>query len=752
TFTDGVFFVALAPINEPDLVISVIAQALGTKEVAGSTLIEVLKRYLREKQMLLLLDNFEQLLPAAPLVTELLSACHQLKVLVASRAPLRLSCEHEFPVTPLALPDLAQCRSAEALSQNEAMQLFIQRARSVKPDFAIDETNARSVAEICIRLDGLPLAIELAAARVKLLSPQAILARLENRLELLIGGPRDLPARQQTMRDTIAWSYDLLDEDGKRLFRRLGVFAGGLTLEAADAVCNTAGEPRVDILESLASLVDKSLLDQKEQADGEPRFTMLETFKEYGLAQLEAGRETSNVRAHHANFFLALIEQAEPMLSGADQAVWLTKLETEHDNLRAALRWAKENGEVEVGSRIAGALGRFWLMHGHYSEGRERLAEFLTSTATSGRTATRAKLLTSAGILAQNQGDYTASRSFFEESLAIWRETGNRDGIAASLTNLGWVAWRQSDYPAARSLSEEGLALHRELGNKQGIAHSLNNLGFVTHHQGDYQAARSFHEESLALRRELGDKRGIAFAQTNLGWALQKQALYEPARALLEEATELFKKLGDKQLLAFSSYRLADVLYDQGNTQRATELLEESVNTCREIGAKYSLAVALRILGNMTCDQGDQHRAATLLDESLNTFREIGDRYGAASALCTLAAISQAKGHDEQALCLFKESLSLRSEIGDKHGIIECLEGLARVALAEHQFVRALQLSEAAAAQRDLVNIQLSASGQKQVERTKTLARSALDDEGFATACEQGRAMTLERAIAFAST
>ncbi len=749
-FTDGVFFVPLAPITEPDLVVSAIAQTLGIKEATGTPLIEAVKRQLRDKQMLLLLDNFERLLVAAPLVTELLAACHQLKVIVTSRAVLHLRGEHEFAVQPLALPDPAHSQSIEALSQCEAVALFVERARAVRPDFEINGENVGVVADVCIRLDGLPLAIELAAARIKLLSPPAMLARLEHRLKLLVGGARDLPARQQTMRDTIAWSYDLLDEEGKRLFRRVAVFVGGLSLEAAEAVGNPAGEPKIDILESLASLVDKSLLGQKEQAGGEPRFMMLETFREYGLEQLETWGETTNVRRLHANFFLELMEQAEPKLSAADQGVWLDRLETEHGNLRAALRWAKENGEVLIGSQIAGALGRFWLMRGHYSEGRERLAEFLSFAGGSAPTELRTKLLTGAGILAQNQGDYSAARCFFEESLAIWREIGNKEGIAASLTNLGWVAWRQSDYQAARSLSEEGLALNRELDNQQGIAHSLNNLGFVAHHQGDYSAARSFHEESLALRGELGDKRGIAFAKTNLGWAMQKLGDYELAAALLEEARVLFKQLGDKQLLAYSSNILAGVVHDQGNDRHATALIEESVNTCRDIGAKYSLAVGLRILGDVTHEQGDHQRAAALMNESLKTFREIGDRYGAAFALCSLANISLDQGDDDRATSLLRESLTLRNEIGDKHGVVDCLDSLAAVAIAQSQLERALQLAGAAEALRAALAVPLSPSEQFRSDRNRQWARGALDDKAFASAHEQGCAMTLEGAVAFA--
>jgi predicted ATPase/DNA-binding winged helix-turn-helix (wHTH) protein len=749
-FANGVFFVALAPVNDPDLVVSAIAQTLGITEASDKPLVGALKRYLRDKEVLLLLDNFEQLLRAAPLVTELLATCPQLKVLVTSRAVLHLQGEYEFPVQPLGVPDQASSQSVEALLEYASIALFTQRARAVKPDFEIKIETAQLVAEICTRLDGLPLAIELAAAQVKVLPPRAMLARLDNRLKLLIGGARDLPARQQTMRSTIEWSYDLLDEPEKKLFRRLAVFVGGFTLEAAEVVCNVASENRIDILQIVAALTDKSLLRQSEQPDGEPRFMILETIREYAFEQLEAIGETSKARRRHANFFLELIERVEPELSGANQGTWLDRLETEHGNLRAALIWARENREVELGSRIAGALGRFWLMHSYLSEGRERLAEFLALTGPDARTETRAKLLTSAATLAQNQGDYTAARSLFDESLAIWQEIGNKERIAASLTSLGWIAWRQSDYPAARALSQEGLVLNRKLGNKQGIAHSLNNLGFVAHHEGDYATARCFHEESLSLRGELGDKRGIAFAQANLGWAIHKLGDYEQAANLLEEARALFKHLGDKQLFAFSSNILADVVQDQGHDRQAKALLEESVHTCREIGAKYSLAVGLRILGSVTNQQGEHQRAATLVSESLNVFREIGDRYGAAFALCSLANITLDQGDNRSAESLLRESLILRNEIGDKHGILECLTSLASVAVEQAQMERALQIIGATDMLRASLEIKPSTAEQERYERNKELSRNGLSDTLVTSAYKTGSAMTLERAVAFA--
>ena len=514
-FADGVFFIELASITDADLVVSATARALGIKEAGDTSLIESVKQFLRDKQMLLLFDNFEQVLSAAPLVSELLTACHKLKALVTSRATLRVHGEREFPVQPLAIPDLSRLASGDTLSQYAAVELFVERAQAAKPNFAITDENARAVADICIRLDGLPLAIELAAARIKLLSPQAMLARLENRLKLLTGGARDLPNRQQTMRGAIAWGCDLLGEDERMLFRRLAVFVGGFPLEAAQALCQT-DDQHLDVLDKIGALVDNSLLQQREQADGEPRFTMFETIREYGLEQLEVSGEASLIRRQHASFFLKLAERAEPELSGTNQEMWLAQLETEHDNLRAALHWAKESEETEMSLRLAGALWRFWLVRGHLGEGRERLTDILTAAGSSSHTAALAKALTGAGTLAHNQGDYIAARSLYEESLAVWQEVGDKAGVADALNNLGWVAWRQSDYIAARALSEKSLALHQELSDKKGIAHSLNNLGWVAHFQGDYAEARSFHERSLTLRRELGDKRSIAFTLNNL--------------------------------------------------------------------------------------------------------------------------------------------------------------------------------------------------------------------------------------------
>jgi predicted ATPase len=398
-FAEGTYFVDLAPISDPDLVASVIAQTLGARETGGRPLVELLNTYLREKHLLLLLDNFEQVLSAAPLVAGLLAAAPRLKVLVTSREVLHLRSEKEFPVPPLELPDPQHPKEIETLSQYAAVQLFIARALDVKPDFAVTNQNAPALAEVCARLDGLPLALELAAARIKLFSPEALLARLNSRLAVLTGGPRDLPERQQTLRNTIEWSYNLLDAGEQTLFRRLSIFVGGCTGDAVEAVCNPDGDLPLEVIDRLAALLDKSLLKQLEGSDGAPRFMMLETIREYALERLAASGETEVLRRRHAECFLALAETAEPQFHGSDQRLWLDRIEIEHDNLRAALAWSLEGQRATpqspddqlrsaLGLRLAAALWQFWDRRGYAPEGRRWLERTLAAdrgTATPGR-------------------------------------------------------------------------------------------------------------------------------------------------------------------------------------------------------------------------------------------------------------------------------------------------------------------------------------------------------------------------------
>ncbi len=572
-FPDGVWLVPLAPISDPELLISAVARALGLREAGGRSLWDTVASYLKEKRLLLILDNFEQILPAAPPVADLLAGCPNFTALVTSRAVLHLRGEHEYEVPPLALPKLARATSAEALGQYAAVALFIQRAVAVRSDFRLTGGNAPAVAEICRRVDGLPLAIELAAARVRLLAPQALLDRLERRLPLLTGGARDLPARQQTLRNAIAWSYDLLAPAEQALFRRLGVFVGGFTLEAAEAVCQV--EARLDTLDSLGSLMEHSLLRSAEALDGEPRFGMLETIREYALEQLETSGEASEVRRRHAEFYLALAEHAEPRIrSGREQREWLARLEVEHDNLREALdRSLAAASGVETALRLAGTLRWFWWTRGHLTEGRNWLERALA--AGSGASASlRANALHGSGGLAWSQGAFDRSETLLAESLALRRGLGDRAGIASSLAGLAHIARDRRDYDRAVVLFEECLALYRELGDRAGIADAVGDLGHIASLKGEYARAASLYAESLATFRELGDEAGIAWSLHNQGELACSQGAHERAIVLLRESLVLRGKLGDRAGVADSLERVA-VVVARGQPLVAARLARE---------------------------------------------------------------------------------------------------------------------------------------------------------------------------------
>jgi predicted ATPase/class 3 adenylate cyclase len=506
-FTDGAFFVPLATLTEAELFFSAVAETLGVKETAEQPLDETLKDYLSERRLLLLLDNFEQVLEAAPSVTELLAGAPGLKVLATSRAPLGLYGEHEFPVPPLSMPDLKLQPLLERLTHYEAVRLFLERAQAVKPDFKVTNESAPAVAEICVRLDGLPLAIELAAARIKMLPPKAMLQRLSSRLKLLTGGARDLPERQRTLRATIEWSFALLDEGEQLLFGRLAVFSGGRTLEAIEAICDAEGDLSAEAFEGVSSLVDMSLIRQEEVPGGEPRFVMLETVHEFAREKLQESAEAEEIKRLHAQYFLTLAEEAYPELKGPDQLEWLERLEAEQDNIRVAFSWALERKEVEVALRMGGALSWFWWVRDYYSEGRGWLEEALAMDGR-GSPEVRAMALAGAGGLAWEQGDLDRGQEACEEGLELL-EHEEREASEPKLwllLYLGWVALDREDYGRAKQLFEEELALSREMSDTWWIANSLLCLSGVSHSLGDFEKATELLEESMDLFREQGDK------------------------------------------------------------------------------------------------------------------------------------------------------------------------------------------------------------------------------------------------------
>ena len=608
-FTGGVQFVGLASITHPDLVGTAIAKSLDLQQAANRSLPELISDRLQDSgPFLLVLDNFEQVLAARTLVSSILAACPTLKVLVTSRACLRVYGEQEFPVTPLA--------------QNSAVQLFAERSTAVRPNFAITAVNSSAIREICSRLDGLPLAIELAAARTRVLSPAAILNRLQSRLQLLTGGPLDLPERQQTLRNTIDWSHGLLTDAEQKLFRRFSVFIGGCTLEGAEAVCNTDRDLGMDLFEGLSSLVDKNLVQRMDRSDAESRFTMLETIREYALEHLASCGEERSVRRAHAAYCMVLAEEGNPELSGTERGLWLARCDLEIDNFRSALDCLLENHELDWGLRLSMALFRFWDMREHLNEGRARLEQIL-HLAGSGYSAQRAKIAIFLGALSNAQGDFPAAEQFLEKSLSLYQSLGDRWGIAASLNALGISARDRGDYGSAQSYLERSLVCWRTLPDRLATARCLHNLANVVRVRGDYGRAER------ALR----------------------------------EAAGIFEQVGDPSGAAWSMNQQGDIAREQGNADMARDLYHRALSSFRQAGDRWGSARSLSDLGYMHCEQGDYESAHAAYREALLMFAQLSSKRGMARVLEGFGCLAAARGEAKRALTLAAAAAHLRRQI-----------------------------------------------------------------------------------------
>lgn len=710
-FTDGAFFVSLAPIRDPELVLPAIAQNLNIREAAGQSLLEGLQEELRHKQMLLILDNLEQIVSAAPQIVDLLAACPKLKVFTTSREVLRVQGEYEFAVPPLALPDPKHLPDLAALSHYEAVALFLKRTQAVTPGFQLTGANAAIIAEICARLDGLPLAIELAAARMKLLSPQALLARLNQRLQLLTSGKRDAPARQQTLRNTIAWSYDLLNAEEQWLFQHLSVLAGGCTLEAVEKVCAACGGNVIQVLDVIASLLDKSLLLRVDQQGEEPRFTMLETLREYGLERLVTSGEAENARRAHALYYFALLEATRSNLGGPREQVWTRRLEQEQDNFRAAVEWAlaqaESGGDPELALRMSIAMRPLWNLRGNYSEIRALLERALKGSKGS-VAGMRAGALLYAADLALVQGDIHRAEELGEAGLKLYQSIADRKGIALSFHLLADIAWTKGDLRAARLLGEDSLALFRELQDKANIADVLIHHASLATEQAEYERARTLLQESLAINRELESKSGIADALHNLS------------------RVEFFA---------------------QGDLARARSLLQESLSLFAELSDKESIAYCTVLAGRIALQQGNIDTARQLLEESLALFSAMRHQHGTTVTLASLARVAIRQGDYSSARDFAGESLSLARKAGDKLNIATGLESLAEALAAQGQLVRATRLWRAAASVRDALPAPLPLIDRAAYEETLAAARAKLGAPTFETAWKEGQAMTLEQVL-----
>jgi predicted ATPase/tRNA A-37 threonylcarbamoyl transferase component Bud32 len=623
-FPGGVCFVSLSAIGEGGLIASTIAQTVGARETGNQSAQENLIEYVGSLRgpMLLLLDNFEHLVSAAPFVSQLLTTGSNLKVVVTSQAPLHVYGEHEFPVPPLALPDPKSIPPREVLSRLPAIALFVERAQAVKHEFALTKENAPVVSAICSRLDGLPLAIELAAARIKLLSPSAMLARLESRLNLLTGGARDLPTRHQTLRNTLDLSYGLLNSAEQTLFRRLSVFTGGCTLEGVEAVCDTKGDLGLDVLDGMASMVDKSLVQQVEQVDKETRFFMLSTIREYALERLTESNDESATRRAHAAYYLVLAEEGAEDIAAHPE--WLDRFEVEHDNFRVALDYLIKTGDADWGLRLGTALFRFWETREHLTEGRDAIDRVLALEGTAARPKLRARLLFAGAVLAGEQGDYGSAQQMFEDSLETCLELNDKRGVAVALNALAVIARDRGDIAAAALRFERCVAIWKDLGDPADFARALSNLASVMKLQGEYERASSLYDECLTMFRQAGDGAGVAWTLNYQGDVAREKSDFVAARAFCEQSLSEFRQLRD-------SWGIASTLFD---------------------------------LASLSCDQGNNAEARRLYGESIKLFQELGHNRGIARALECLAVSAAAQSNAEQSLHLAGAAAALRQRLG----------------------------------------------------------------------------------------
>jgi len=731
-FRDGVFFVSLASVQDTNLVVSAVSQVLDVQEEGGRPLFDLLVDTLKEKELLLVLDNFEQVITAAPVVADLLRKCPKLKILVTSREVLHLREEHEFALSPLNLPDLRDLPLADRLTHYAAVALFIERAVEIKPDFTVTNENAPAVAEICHRLDGLPLALELAAARINILSPQMILARLEPRLPFLTGGARDLPGHQRTLRGAIDWSYALLSEEEQTLFAYLSVFVGGCTLEAAEYVAgNVHTESYLSVLDGVSSLVDKSLMQTavEDSETAEPRYSMLETIREYALERLEREGRAEMLRQQHAAYFLNMAETAEPELLGPKQLAWLDRLDTEHDNLRAALAWAFQNDEVDTAVRLCGAIWRFWFIRSFFSEGRRWLNQAL---ALNGKLPEnqRDKLLYGAGGLAFAQADYEEAAVLLEERLTVQKKLGDEQGLASALNSLAVVLMDMADFERATTLLEESLALRR-----------------VALQQERYDESLPYLEESLSLSRKLKDKNKTAITLINLGRVALYNEEYENAAAYLEESVSLHRELGDKRGTAFALAWSGQVALMTGDFKRAKELVQKCMAIEQELGITRWLVWRLNHMGLVARFQGEFERAWKYFEDGLSLARKEKEHNLEAWLLYNLGMVAQDQQNFNLAKTYFKNSLALVQELKMRRCQLFILEKMAVLIGEENHLDEAAQLIACVAELIKTEPTNLEPIYQDEFDKDLARIRAKMDEKKFGSAWQMGQNMTLEQAI-----
>ncbi|MEP6991456.1 MAG: protein kinase [bacterium] len=748
---DGAWFVPLADIASAALVPSAIAEALGVRDLGTSRLADRVLATFGERQLLLVLDNFEHVLAAAPFVSSILASCPRVTVLATSRAPLGVQGEQVYPLSPLGTPT----HDAVNLADNDSVRLFVARARAVRPNFALDDDSLAVVAEICRRLDGLPLALELAAARATLLSPRAILARLEQRFDLLRAEGGDRPARHGTMRAVMEWSFILLTDEERGLFCRLAVFAGGASLEAADVVGNrhTQGTDVRSVLDLVTSLASKSLIHVEEQPDGEPRLLMLETVRQFGLDRLASGSDAITARRAHRAWSVSLAERGAERMRGPEQAEWLDRFEREYANFRVAFDsgFADPADGLQDCARLAIALHRLWLIRGPLFEGIGLLARlraaFDAADAPVLPRTRRAQLLTSAAHLAGSRSVFPEARELFANALPLYREAGDRAGTAATLNNLAWQVWNVGDLAAGEAMSLEAMELHRQLGDELGVALSRNNLAWIAVERGDFRIAEAHFDAVIASHRKRNDARSAAFAMSWLGVVVAKQGDYARAMSLQEQAMDEGATIADNGFRTLALVRLAGARHALGEPGQTTHLANVLVPTLREMGRLWPLAHGLAELGSMFLDADEPMRARPVLEEALAARSASGSEAGVTETRMLLAVALLRLGDRPSANALLREAIVAARRYGAPPLVAACIEAVAFLALDVGLVERAAELLAVVWAVRARLGMRASLRQAAALEARRRAMHDVLGADRWHDAEARGAASTLEDAV-----
>ena len=748
-FPDGVWLAELAALREPALVPPAVAAALGLLESPNQTPTETLVNHLQRKSLLLVLDNCEHLLGAcAELVDRLLRTCPNIHLLATSREPLAITGETVFRVPSLAVPNAEEHLPLAKLADLGAVRLFIERAAASEAGFQLTNENASAVAEISRRLDGIPLALELAAARIKVLPASEIARRLEDRFALLSVSARTAPPRHQTLRALVDWSYEQLSDREQVLLGRLSAFAGGWTLDSAEAVCSDQGITGPEVIELMLPLVEKSLVEKLAGHEtAYPRYRMHETIREYARDHLSEDREALATRRHR-DHFLELAEESEPHMSGGpDQAAWLRRLAAERENLRAAFDTCmRDSNGALVGLRLAGAMGPYWEIRGNWDEGRTTCAKLLALPGAQGRTAARAKALRLAGSLARRQGDYAEARELLEEGLAISREIDDPQGIAESTWHLGVVVWREDDTTGAGALYEESLAIARDLQDKRLVSRCLNSMATL---EEDRETRRALYLESLKLSRQLQDRNGEAVVLCNLGSMIANIGKYEEGLSLLEEGLAIYRELDLPRGVALTLLFWADIAVDLGELTRAREFCEEGLQLTRRLGARHWESYALSILGRAARLEGDLDRARRLYEEDMPIAKEAGGR-SEAHAFLGLGLVCLESGEHDRARKLLADSLLLYWKYLFQRGAADALEGLGALALTVGESTRAARLFGAADALREEYGCPIHPVDRSIVDQRLSAVRRELGERAFEREWAAGRALSGKQVTEYA--